>query len=476
MADFFKKYQEYIIFTALFLVAFFLKFASLGVRDLAMDEPFTLFHSQKSLADIIALSSQGEPHPPLFMMLVHLWNKVANYDVATLRMLSLFFHALTAPALFFTGKRFFGLWSGILASGLFLLSSQFFYFATELRGYGLFCFLAISALYFFLASTEKPSFKNLALLVVFNVLLIYNHYFAFLLLATQGICSLFYLKNKRVFLRFLAVFGATLILFLPLAPALISQFFQSSEGTWVPKPRAIDYIFQMRNFLNGGDNCIIGRTLLALGVIIAIIRGRFLRLEKKFWITLIWWIVPYTLMYFLSEKLPMFLDRYLLFNAMGVYLFAGAALKNLARLKWLKILLAAVLLLLMGRHYTNNQKYNKRELKQAIDFIKQEKDDHTIIGIYPKWVQLHFSFHYDLESFKTVENLEEELEKHNILSSWGTKEYKELAKKINADKIIFFTTNGFSDKTRIIEEMKKTFPNREDHKFELDVMAVILSK
>ncbi len=480
MTEFLRKYQDYLMFIGLFLIAFLTKFPYLSLKDLSYDDPFTLFYSQSSISDIIKLSTRGEPHPPLFMMLVHWWNLWADYDVAKLRMLPLIFHALTAPVLFFTGKKFFGWWAGILAAGLFLTSTMFFYFAQELRGYGLFSLLTITALYFFLSSTEKPNLRNLGLLVFCNVLLVYNHYFGLFIIGVQGLCALFFIKNRVVFLRLLLALLLTGLLFLPMLDVFINQFGKSSQGTWVAEPKPKDYIYHMRYFLNGGENCRIAKLFLVIGVGLTLLLQRFFVFEKKYLVTLVWWIVPYLMMFLLSSKTPMFIDRYILFNTMGLFVFFGASSKQLFQFKWLQIGLVVFFLIKMFNSAESIperiDKYFKRELKKAVSFIKSEQDEQTVVGVYPPWVKYHFSFHYALESFKKKDQLVQSLEEKNVIVSWGTKEYLELAEEISADQIILFTNNGFPEDTELIEKLQSRFPTREDHRFKEKVDVIILRK
>jgi len=462
------------------VIAFITKYPYLGLRDLSLDEPFTLFHSQYSISEIVKLSSKGEPHPPLFMLLVHWWNLWADYDVAKLRLLPLLFHALTAPALFFTGKKFFGLWAGIFAVGLFLVNNLFFYYSIELRGYGLFSLLSISALYFYFSATKKPNFWNLGFLLLCNVLLIYNHYFALLIIGVQGLCALFYIKDKRVFIRLLIVLLVTALLFSPLLEILVNQFSKSSEGTWIKKPHPTDYKFYMWFFLNGSQNCKTLKALLIIGLVGVILFKRISSLDKRLLVALIWWFVPYTFMFLLSHTTPVFIDRYLLFNSMGVFIFSGACLACFYHNKWLQAGIVCFVLIQMNVNRVTIsdgiENYCKREHSKAISFINQHQDQNTVVGVYPPWVKYHFSFHYDLQSFKQLDNLVPALEEKNVIVSWGAREYFNLADEISADKVILFTNNGFQKENELIKRLQTRFPNRENHTFKQQVEVIILSK
>jgi len=121
----------------LFLVAFFWKLPYINVRDISLDEPYSIYNAQKGVIDIIKISTEGEPTPPLFMLLLHFWIKLFGLEPASVRFLPLIFNALTVVFVYLTGKRFFSFWAGIIASGFFLFSTAHFFHGLETRAYSL---------------------------------------------------------------------------------------------------------------------------------------------------------------------------------------------------------------------------------------------------------------------------------------------------------------------------------------------------
>jgi len=262
---------------------------------------------------------------------------------------------------------------------------------------------------------------------------------------------------------------------------IIDQFSHSSKGGWVQAPAPNDFKIQLSSLLNDGrfrnlGFLNLGKIFLLITVPLALARNSLFRNNRKFWMVFIWWFVPYTLMFFISDKVPMFIDRYLLFNGIGLFIFAGAAIEKLIQNKWLKIGLSLVFLGSFISGFNRHEDYCVREHKEAISFIKENQNEKTIVGVFPPWVKYHFSFHYDLESFKQKENLVSALEEKNVIVSWGPSEYFWLADEISADKVILFTNNGFPADTELIEKLLTRFPNRENHRFKEKVEVIILSK
>ena len=68
-----SRLQTLYIPALLFIIAFFWKLLFINHRDICVDEPFTIFNAQKSIAGILKLPAEGEPNPPLFMIFVHAW-------------------------------------------------------------------------------------------------------------------------------------------------------------------------------------------------------------------------------------------------------------------------------------------------------------------------------------------------------------------------------------------------------------------
>ncbi len=65
------KNQTILIAISLVLIALISKILFIGARDICLDEPFTIFHAQNNVLDILKLPAQNEPNPPMFMLLLH---------------------------------------------------------------------------------------------------------------------------------------------------------------------------------------------------------------------------------------------------------------------------------------------------------------------------------------------------------------------------------------------------------------------
>ena len=297
------------------------KFYFISYRDISLDEPFTIFYAQQSLWHILSMPANGEPNPPLFMVLLHFWIKIFGTDPSSVRFLPLIFSSLTAVFLYFSGKRFFGLWAGLLASGLFLFSNFHFFHGIEARTYSLLSLAVASSLYFFLRIVKEPvSGWLIAGLVISNLIMVYSHYFGWLIVMVQFICITLYLKERNIIRNIILAVGLTVLAYLPFFYILVKQFLKSSQGTWVEAPASsLEYLYQLHNFFNHAEVFNGVMWILFTGLVFLFFRKAWKSLSKELIIIFIWWYLPFTLMFLVSFKMPVFITRYLLFNSIGLY-------------------------------------------------------------------------------------------------------------------------------------------------------------
>ncbi len=459
MKQFISKYQDHLIFFSIFLIAFLWKIPYLGVRDLALDEPFTLYHSQKSVWGIIQRCTEG-PNAPLFMILVHFWSKVVGFGEEGLRLLPLFFHSLSIGITYLIGKRFFGLWAGILGAGLMLFSSYHFYFSMELRMYGLMVFFTSLSLLFFLKCLEENHKKDAWWLLLSNVLLVYTHYFGWFVIFIQALTVLLYFQDKQKLKSIFLVITGTAVAFLPLALVLVNQFIQSKEGGWIAPPNEDSFRIQLHAFLNSGMVLRLMNTFfIPIGLSLAFLMGRLFSTPKKYLAVLLWWIVPMWIMFQVSFEIPMFIDRYILFNSVGVFVFFGAFIHRFAWVNWLRGILVVVLIIHMYRSFESGGDYYRREIKSAVEEVKAVQNTDNLVLLSPGWSQLNFAYHYDLEVFKEGENLEQLLEQKGVYTAWDVETVRKLLKEKGNRELIIFTNGSIYNPmtTTLIGDLKQTY-------------------
>lgn len=408
-----------------------------------MDEPFTIFHAQESALDILKLPAHNEPNPPLFMLILHFWIKLFGISAPAVRILPLFFNSLSVVFIYLASKKVFSNQVALLASSIFLLASLHFYFGLETRAYSLLSCAAVASYYYFNLFVNHPNkLKFLAFLFIANLFLIYSHYFGWFVVFAQFIGSLFYLKNKNILFKLWSTIGLTFVAFIPMAIVFVSQFFKSSQGTWVKPPQAIDFIGMLHTFLNSSSR--VFALLLLIGFISYFIFDKTKIDNKKSYLMLFtWWFVPYTLMFILSFKIPMFINRYVLFNSIPFYIFLSAIFVRLFfKPKYaLQIISGIILVILFIPLKNNSKKYFYREVKNSVDKVKQQQTKNSIILIHPQWTSLGFMYYYNPDIFKQPKLYDSLLKVNNIYPLWSQEDVNKIS-FTNPSKTIIYYQNG----------------------------------
>ena len=426
----------------IFLIAFFWKFSHVGSRDISLDEPFTIFHAQDSMINIVKLPGQNEPNPPLFMLLLHFWIKLFGISAHSVRSLPILFNALTAVYLFLIGKRFFNFWTGITASTLFIFSTYHFFFGADTRTYSMISCVTASSLFYLYALRKQPELKtNIIGFIISDLVLIYGHYFGWFVIFSQFLFISFNFTHKKFLKKAIIAIVITFLAYIPMFAILWKQFFISKEGTWVTPPQTSEYIQQIRWFMNSDKGLNVLMIILAIGIVISLIKKPEKELHKDALLLLLWWIVPYSLMFFISYKIPMFTNRYILFNSIGFYLFAAFTVNLLfQKIRFAGPAASLILIVFMYlKMFTGD--FAPRHIKESANNIRLKMDNKTSIVIFPYWADLGFVYYYDRSIFKNIQNYDQILEENNILRTWGGDDIKYLLERKIPERLILYQNN-----------------------------------
>lgn len=430
----------------LFFIAFFSKLFFINTRDICLDEPFTIYHAQFSVGDILKLPSQNEPNPPLFMLLLHFWIKLFGISSTSVRFLPLLFNAFTVVFIYLTGKKFFNFWVGVLASCIFIFSTYHFYFGLEARTYSLLSMAIAASMYYFLSLIQNSeNRKILAFLLIANLILVYSHYFGWYVIFIQFLTGFLYIKNNWIFKVSILAVVLTGVLYLPMMPTLFKQFFISSKGTWLEAPSHSEYLNQLYWFLNGRLGFGITVLIFCAGVVYAILKKGLEKIDKEIVIIFLWWFVPFTTTFLVSFKMPMFTNRYVLFNSIGLYLFIAVLINYLYPRKLSYIVGVLLISAFFTQLQINSKDFYYREVKNLVNKAKSETTDDSVILIYPYWADLGFMYYYDRDIFMAYDKYDSQLASKNIYHVWGLEEAQEKVKKFQDKRIIYIQDGQLGD-------------------------------
>ncbi len=131
-------------------------------------------------------------------------------------------------------------------------------------------------------------------------------------------------------------------------------------------------------------------------------------------ILLLWFFFPYLAIFILSYRMPMFLDRYMVFTSIAFYLLLGQAIVYVCDSR--KFIFYGLSVLAVGGMLLtfNPNVDNHRRVKKVIEIIHGLKQKETPVLICPEWLDLGFTYYYNVQYFKDYGNLRQNLQKEYI--------------------------------------------------------------
>src|ERR1700684_580099 len=119
---------------ALTLLGAVLRFATLNVSSIELDESATMILVHRGFSGMLCHLPQSESTPPLYYILVWAWTKIFGAGPVGFRSMSALIGTLTIPVMYLAGKEISqraGVWAAILAT----LSPSMYFFSQEARTY-----------------------------------------------------------------------------------------------------------------------------------------------------------------------------------------------------------------------------------------------------------------------------------------------------------------------------------------------------
>lgn len=391
----------------LFLVALGVRLLHLTDTDIAGDEPFSIFVAQFEPAFIIEYLSTGN-NPPLFELILHYWMNVVGDSDYHLRLLPAIFSALTVIPLFLIGSKFFNRQVGLLASTLFTFSTWNIRFAHEVRVYSLLSLLTAISIWFFISIISKPNRSwNWIALALTWVLMLYSHYVAVYIIATQILIGSFLIPREHM-KKALAILTVLVVAYIPNLLTFIQRLDEvvGSGGTWVQPPGWGEIYGSINLMLNNRIVVVVLILVLPVGYILnkAPRSSNLLQLTKpKLVLTIgLLFLIPYLGQFFVSKLyLPMFTERYILYASVPLYLTIGWLVNHVwvnAKLPILGPFALLTAMILFG----TLKPTNNREVANAVQQVKDWKDEGTSIYVLPEEFELTFAYHYDKDWFRFI--------------------------------------------------------------------------
>jgi 4-amino-4-deoxy-L-arabinose transferase-like glycosyltransferase len=344
---------------AVALLAVALRLYRLDNQSFAFDEGWTSYAINHTWAEMWGVLAPDN-HPPAYYVLVKAFAEVAVYVDFPVRFVSVLCVVVLVSALYALGRRLGGPVAGLSAALVAACSPLLVYYAQEARMYSLLMALAVLSLYSLTRLAAEPRSTPWSVAYVLTTCgALYTHYFAVLLIATQGVVALVWLLRKwraaSAWKRWLLTQGAIALLYLPWLPTAIRQV-RIGQGTWWRVPLSATVVLRdlWRFYILGprrpSDVPVFGALLggVALAVVAALLLG-WRRGVGRWAFALAALFFPVAAIVWMGSVLPIYTDRYALVAAPGLPLVVGLGIASCwdvlgRRRAWLGCVAALVLL------------------------------------------------------------------------------------------------------------------------------------
>ena len=234
------------IVIALTVIGGAMRFATLNVQSLWLDESATIILVHRSFGGMLSHLSSSESAPPLYYTLAWLWTKVFGTGAIGFRSLSALAGTLTIPVVYACGREIserVGLWAAALAT----FSPAMYYYSQEARAYALLVLFCALAFLCWQRALRIGDGRSLAWWAGTSALAVLTHYFAVFLFVPEALILIRRMGLRRVW----APIGAVCVVGLALAPLAISQR-SDGKAKWIEESSLLSRIAEtVKQFLVG---------------------------------------------------------------------------------------------------------------------------------------------------------------------------------------------------------------------------------
>lgn len=299
------------------------------------DEVWTIATYHRLFSNMLRTEADDQTQPPLFYALLWFWRKAGGDALWWLRLLPCLFGILIAlPVLAICRRARLGAEATVLALALVASSQLMIFYSDELRNYSLYALLAACSLALWMRVREEGAPRDVRLLTIVNVALVYSHYFGGLVVAAEWLDAV---VAKRSRLRVMTASGAlTAVSLVPWAAFVVSRAMRSGDAlgnaAWIPRPQIGDFLDPFRLALGRSPSLALDLALLVLiGGAIALLVVRARREQPMLVALAVVALAPAVLAFAASVLSPrsVWVTRYLLATAVPFLVLTGAAVTAL---------------------------------------------------------------------------------------------------------------------------------------------------
>ena len=391
-----------VILLGIVLLAFLVRVYHLDFQSLWRDEMDAIRFARDPLSTLISNFTRAGWNGPLYYLLLRPWLAVAGDSEFALRFFSLFWGVLAVPLTYAVGRRWLATPTAVLASLLTALSPYLVWYSQEGKMYALLLALTLLSMYLYIQALERGGFWCWLGHVITTSLILYVHVLAAIIVPLQALLFMLWWPRYRARWRgWLVAMAALTLPYLPLAwweiPTLLSGFATGHE--FVPLlPMLNTMLLAFAQGLWPVYNC------LAIGVFAFLLLAGSILPEENHrqdgWrvatTCLLGFFFPVISVYLISLKMPLFLDRYLIWIAPAFYLLAAQGVMKIGhRIRPLAMILLIVIVVINVRGLWW-QAHNpiKSDFRAAAAYVRQHRNPDELIIFHISYIRPTFEYYY----------------------------------------------------------------------------------
>jgi uncharacterized membrane protein len=402
----------------LVLLAYALRIAGLTAQSLWRDEVDALLFSQAPLTSLAYSFTRPGWNGPLYYVFLRLWVALAGSDAFALRYLSLLAGVLGVAILYRLARAWLSPWIGGVAALLLACAPYMVWYAQEAKMYALLVAVATGTLYLYYRACQGADWR----IWIVIVLLIWTtagiHVMGALLLPVMALLLPLWWPLARDRWR-----QALLTLAAGALPGLVAWPWAwpwlvrggNIGHRFTPLPGMLTtmlYAFG-RGITATGQFVPIGLTLLSLlaGTVLwssgdligllTVVRGRRVLVRRVGEAThvcaaWIWLLVPVLGLYAISTRVPMFVDRYLIWIGPAFYMLMARGLDQIRRRSSLLagLCLAAIVALNGAAIWAQSATPLKSDFRAAAAYLRQHRQPGELVMFHISYVRATFETYY----------------------------------------------------------------------------------
>ncbi len=201
------------------------------------DEIFSVHAAEQSWGGLWSFVAQDLIHPPLFYALLKIWIGIGGDGLLWLRLFPVLFAVLALVPFIYTCRELKLSNSALaVALGLFAVNGALIKYSQTVRMYTLLMFLSLMSVWLFARYFKRG--KSWIWLVVVNILLVYTHYFGWLVIGSEFLTILLFQRIKIG--RAAVMIGISVLSFTPWLVTILNRERLGSDLdqniAWQPRP------------------------------------------------------------------------------------------------------------------------------------------------------------------------------------------------------------------------------------------------